>query len=232
MSARRRAPPPRHRRVERRAGQHRAARDGWVGRRADADGAASAFPRPELDLRRRGDEGEIGARADLVEADADAPLHTGKRTAARHALADVVTIGPTKKSRAAIVVLPFSRCAPGVERHRNQRQFRGRIGIGERAADGAARPCRGWPMKGTARASSGTSPTHRARSRIAAWSRRWRRRLLPGYRRAPAMRLMSISRVGRASRITIIGTSVCPPAIRARCRRQRARRRPRRAYQV
>jgi len=28
------------------------------------------------------------------------------------------------------------------------------------------------------------------------------------------MRLMSISRVGRASRITIIGTSVCPPAIR------------------
>ena len=27
------------------------------------------------------------------------------------------------------------------------------------------------------------------------------------------MRLMSISRVGRASRIAIIGTSVCPPAI-------------------
>ena len=27
------------------------------------------------------------------------------------------------------------------------------------------------------------------------------------------MRLMSISRVGRASRITIIGTSVCPPAM-------------------
>ncbi len=27
------------------------------------------------------------------------------------------------------------------------------------------------------------------------------------------MRLMSISRVGRASRIAIIGTSVCPPAM-------------------
>ena len=102
----------------------------------------------ERDLRRRRGKGEIAAaRIDLVEADADARLapdrKAHRREAAgrgqrRHHRPDEEVRGGTFGHRATFAI---DQRRP--ERHRDERDLRRRIGVGERTADGSARPDRG-----------------------------------------------------------------------------------------
>ena len=102
----------------------------------------------ERDLRRRRGKGEIAAAGiDLVETDADARLvpdrKAHRREAAgrgqrRHHRPDEEVGGGNLGDRSAFAIDQRRR-----ERHRNQRDLRRRIRVGEGAADGSPRPDRG-----------------------------------------------------------------------------------------
>ena len=126
------------------------------GRGADADAprGCSGRPRSSAICAAADDEGEIALpRVDLVEARRRpaAPATPGNRTSVRQAASgSAVTIGPRKKSAAAISLFAAAVATDQrrAERHRDQHDLGRRVAVGERAADGAARPRRGMADKG------------------------------------------------------------------------------------
>ena len=146
--------------------------------------------------------------------------HTGKRTRVRHGVG-----GQVRHHRAGEEVGGPAPARPSAgheldlaaERRQNQRDFGGRIGVGDRAADRAARASRAVtdPRQG-----GGEQRQLRADQRVALdlelagrGADGDRVALVGRCRRAPARRAMSMRREGRARRIAIIGTSVWPPAM-------------------
>ena len=149
----------------------------------------------ERNLRRRRHKGEVARRAltswkpvPMRALGPDREPHRGE--AARRGSA--VIIGPRKKSggrdlaRLGAVAIGQRR----VERDRDQRDLGRRIGIGERAADGAARARRRMadPRHRPWRAAAPCAAHERIAldARIAAWSRRSRRRRRPSRTKASA----------------------------------------------
>ena len=97
----------------------------------------------ERDLRRGGDKGKIRApRADFKKADADTRVRPDRKPDRADALA-LAERGHHRLDEEIICRHRFRAVRGrnhdlGAERHRDQRNFGRRIGIGDRAADGAA----------------------------------------------------------------------------------------------
>ena len=125
---------------------------------------------------------------------------------------------PMKKSSALTVrfCLRLRRLTAPPSVDQRKRQLGARVGMGDRAADRAARPGLHMAEPGQAAARSG-----RSRERFGQASSSACRTPAPtvisspdvSIRRRPASRMMSTSTAGRASRMLSIGTSDWPPAM-------------------
>ncbi|MEJ2379481.1 MAG: hypothetical protein P8Y71_30225 [Pseudolabrys sp.] len=134
------------------------------GAQADGDAAALAVA-VERDLRRRRHESEVATpRIHLVKAGADRlPLPDGKAHACQAgAIRQAVGHQPGEEfARRQLSVGAASAIGHrGVERDRDQRQFRRRVGMGERAAHGAARARRGMADERYGALEQGQAPGH------------------------------------------------------------------------